>query len=63
MLFSSGILLAGGATLAIAGLDKLAEGYGFYWLGTTLKLLLPIAALVAGVYFLETNPMLHWLGL
>jgi hypothetical protein len=63
MLFSSGVLLAGGATLVIAGLEKLAEGFGFYWLGTTLKLLIPIAGLVVGVYFLETNPILHWLGL
>jgi hypothetical protein len=63
MLFSSSVLLAGGATLLVAGLDKMAEGYGFYWIGTTLKLLLTILGLVLAVYFIETNVLLHWLGL
>jgi hypothetical protein len=61
MLFSSGILLAGGATLFVAWIDKVAEGYGIEWLGTTLKLLLPIIGFSAGIYFLENNPLLRWL--
>lgn len=63
MLFSPSILIAAGATIVLAALDKTFENYGFYWLGTILKVVLPIAAFAAGIYFIETNPLLHWLGL
>lgn len=63
MLFSPMLLLAGGATLALAVLDKTFEEYGFYWLGTILKIAIPIAAFAAGVYFIETNALLPWIGL
>ena len=61
MLFTPTIFIAGGAMLAIALLDKTAEAYGFPGLGLTLRILVPIAAMIAGVYFLETNAILRWL--
>jgi hypothetical protein len=61
MLFSSGMLLAGGATIALAVLDKSLEGWGYQWLGTFLKLAIPILAFATGIYFIETNPILRWL--
>lgn len=61
MLFDGMILLAGGATVLIACLDKTLESYGFHALGTVLKLTLPVAGLIAGVYFIETNPIVWWL--
>jgi hypothetical protein len=63
MLFSSSVFLAAGATLFVAGIDKITEEFGFHWIGTTLKLLVPICGLLAGVYLIENNPLLHWLGL
>lgn len=61
MLFSSGILVAGGATIILAALDKTLESYGFGALGTIIRIALPIAAFAAGVYFIETNALLGWL--
>ncbi|MEK5066836.1 hypothetical protein [Cytobacillus sp. FSL R5-0596] len=61
MLFSSGILVAGGVTLALAALDKTLESYGFGALGTIIRIALPIAAFAAGVYFMETNDLLRYL--
>ncbi|MFD0827088.1 hypothetical protein ACT8ZR_15725 [Neobacillus sp. M.A.Huq-85] len=61
MLFGPGILIAGGSFIAITLLDKLAEEVGIYWIGTTLKLLIPVIAMVASIYFLETNALLRWL--
>jgi hypothetical protein len=60
-MFSTGLLLSAGATIGIAVLDKVLEDTGFYWLGTILKLTVPLAAMVLGVYFLQHNPMLGWL--
>lgn len=60
-MFGPGILIAGGSFLAITILDKVAEDCGITWLSTTLKLLVPIAALAISVYFLETNSLLRWL--
>lgn len=62
MLFTPSLLLAGGATLVIAAIDKTLEDTGYHLVGTVLRIALPIAAFAAGVYFLETNAMLHWLG-
>jgi hypothetical protein len=63
MLFEPMFLIAGGAVILVAAVDKTAETYGFYTIGTILKVVLPIAAFAAGIYFIETNPLLHWLGL
>jgi hypothetical protein len=60
-MFGAGILIAGGSVIAIALLDKVAEDCGIGWLSTTLKLLVPIAALAISIYFLETNSMMRWL--
>ncbi|MDK7669534.1 hypothetical protein [Cytobacillus oceanisediminis] len=61
MLFSSGILVAGGATLILAALDKTLESYGFGAIGTIIRIALPIAAFAAGIYFIETNDLLRYL--
>lgn len=63
MLFSPMILIAGGATIALAVLDKTLSDFGFHALGTTLRIIIPLTALAAGVYFLETNPLIHWIKL
>lgn len=61
MLFSPMILMAGGTTIAIACLDKTLESYGFHALGNVLRVAIPLAALLAGVYFIETNALIGWL--
>lgn len=61
MLFTPTLLVAGGATVALACLDKTLDSYGFHTLGTALRIVLPLAALLAGVYFIETNALLGWL--
>jgi hypothetical protein len=63
MLFESTVIIGGGSIVALAVLEKLAEDYGYSWLGGTIKLLVPIAGLAVAVYFLEFNPLLHWLRL
>lgn len=60
-MFSTGLLLSAGATITIAMLDKALEETGFFWLGTALKLLVPLSGMALGVYFLEHNPILGWL--
>jgi hypothetical protein len=61
MLFTPSILIAGGATIVLAALDKTLEDYGYHWLGTALRIALPIAAFAAGIYFIETNALIGWL--
>jgi hypothetical protein len=61
MLFGPGILIASSSFIAITLLDKFADDCGIHWLGTTLKILIPVAAMVASVYFLETNTLVRWL--
>lgn len=61
MLFGPGILIAGGSCIAIAVLDRIAEDCGVQWVSTVLKLAVPLAAMIASVYFLETNALLGWL--
>lgn len=61
MLFTPSILLAGGATIVLACLDKTLNSYGYHTVGNVLRILLPIAGFVAGVYFLETNAIIGWL--
>lgn len=61
MLFEPMILVAGGATLVLAGLDRTLSDFGFHGLNTFIKIALPIAAFAAGIYFIETNALLGWL--
>lgn len=60
MLFTPMILVAGGATLLIAGIDRTLSDFGFHGLNTFLKIALPIAGFAAGIYFIETNALLGW---
>jgi hypothetical protein len=60
-MFSAGLLLSAGATVAVAILDKVLEESGYHLLGTILKLAVPLAGMALGVYFLQTNPILRWL--
>ncbi|MEH7157493.1 hypothetical protein [Neobacillus drentensis] len=61
MLFGPGLLLAGGATILMAMVDKAFEDMGMHWLGTAIKIALPLAGMALGVYFLETNAIVSWL--
>ena len=61
MLFTPTLLLAGGATLVLAAVDKTLETYGFGALGTILRIALPIAAFATGIYFIESNALIGWL--
>jgi hypothetical protein len=60
-MFSVGLLISAGITLTAALADKALEDTGFYWLGTILKLAIPITGMILAVYFLQTNPILRWL--
>jgi hypothetical protein len=60
-MFSTGLLLSAGATIALAVADKFLEETGIQWIGTFLRLAIPITAMVLGVYFLEHNALLRWL--
>jgi hypothetical protein len=60
-MFSAGMLVSAGLTITVAILDKQLENSGYFWLGTILKLAVPLAGLALGVYFLEHNPILRWL--
>jgi hypothetical protein len=61
IMFSTGLLLAAGGTVCIAIADKALEDTGFFWIGTVLKLIVPLAGMAMGVYFLEHNPINGWL--
>jgi hypothetical protein len=61
MLFGPGLLVAGGATILMAVIDKSCDELGYQWLGATIKILLPLTGMVLGVYFLETNAIVGWL--
>jgi len=61
MLFEPVFFLAGGTVVLVAGIEKTAEYYGFYWLSNLTKLLLTIGGMILGVYFLENNPIIGWL--
>jgi hypothetical protein len=60
-MFSAGLLASVGITVLIAVTDKVLEDTGFYWLGTALKIAIPLIGLGLAVYFLETNSILRWL--
>jgi hypothetical protein len=61
MLFGPGMFIAAGATIVIAVIDKTCEEFGIHWLGTAVKLILPIIGFALAIYFLETNVLLRWL--
>ena len=61
MLFGPGLLLAGGATILMAVIDKTLDEFGIHWLGSFLRLAIPLAGMALGVYFLETNAIVGWL--
>jgi hypothetical protein len=60
-MFSSGILIASGSFIAIAVLDKVAEDCGIVWLSMTLKIAIPIAALVVSVCFLQSSALMRFI--
>jgi hypothetical protein len=60
-MFSAGLLISAGATVAIAVLDKALEETGIHWLGTVLRLAVPLTGMILAVYFLQTNPIVGWL--
>jgi hypothetical protein len=60
-MFSAGLLASVGITVLIAVTDKVLEDTGFYWLGTVLKIAIPLIGMGFAVYFLETNSILRWL--
>ncbi|RHW31498.1 hypothetical protein D1B31_22085 [Neobacillus notoginsengisoli] len=60
-MFEAPLLIAAGGILVTALTDSLADSLGYHWLGTVVKIALPIAGFAAGIYFLEFNPMLRWL--
>lgn len=61
MLFEPVFFVTAGATIALACVEKTLESYGFHALSNIIKIALPLAGLIAGVYFIETNPILKWL--
>jgi hypothetical protein len=61
MLFGPGVLITGASFITIVVLEKTAEDFGITWLSTTLRLVVPIVAILFAVFFLETNALLRWL--
>lgn len=61
MLFTPSLLMAGGATLLLIAIDKTLDEFGIHWLGTAIKIALPIIGMAAGVYFLEHNALVWWI--
>jgi hypothetical protein len=61
MMFTGGLLLSAGATIAVALVDKTLDEAGYQWLGTVLRIVVPVVGMALGVYFLQTNPILRWL--
>ncbi|MEH6942446.1 hypothetical protein [Bacillus sp. JJ722] len=53
-------ILASGSILVSALAEKVAEEYGFNYVGTALKIVLPIVAVATGAYFLKTNAIMAW---
>lgn len=60
MMFGAGMFLAAGATILIAVVDKTFEEFGVHWVGTAVKIAVPVIGLLLGVYFLENNPITLW---
>jgi hypothetical protein len=60
-MFSTGLLVSAGATITIALVEKVLDETGYMWLGMTLRIAVPLASMLLGVYFLEHNSILKWL--
>jgi hypothetical protein len=60
-MFSTGLLVSAGVTITAALVEKSLDELGYMWIGTTLKIIIPLASMLLGVYFLEHNPILRWL--
>jgi hypothetical protein len=60
-MFSTGLLVSAGVTITAAIVEKSLDELGYMWLGATLRIIIPLASMLLGVYFLEHNPMLRWL--
>jgi hypothetical protein len=60
-MFSTGMLISAGATITIALIEKSLDDIGYMWIGTTLRIIIPLASMLCGVYFLEHNALLRWL--
>lgn len=54
-------LLASGGVVLTAIADKLADEYGIPYVGTTIKLILPIVAAGAGYWLFDASPVLRFL--
>lgn len=59
-MFSTGLLVSAGVTIATALVDKILEESGYHFIGTILRIAVPLAGMALGVYFLESNPILRW---
>lgn len=60
-MFTAGLLFSAGATITVALVDKVLEESGIHWLGTVLRIAIPLAGLALGVYFLEHNAIVRWI--
>lgn len=60
-MFTAGLLFSAGATITVALVDKVLEESGIHWLGTVLRIAIPLAGLALGIYFLETNAIVRWI--
>lgn len=60
-MFSTGLLVSAGVTVVVALTDNILESTGNQWLGTILKIAIPLTGLAFGVYFLEHNEILRWI--
>jgi hypothetical protein len=60
-MFSTGMLISAGVTVTVALVEKMLDETGYMWIGTTLRIIIPLASMVLGVYFLEHNSLLRWL--
>jgi hypothetical protein len=60
-MFSTGLLVSAGITVTAAIVEKSLDELGYMWIGSTLRIIIPLASMVLGVYFLEHNALLRWL--
>lgn len=60
-MFTAGLILSAGATIALATVERVLDETGFHWFGSTLKVLIPLAGMALAVYFLDHNALLRWL--
>lgn len=61
MMFSAGLLISAGATIALAVTDKILEESGIHWLGTAVRIIVPLIGMGLAVYFLDHNALLRWI--